>query len=66
MKENEKKALLDSVHSAARDKPNSDLHTWSRFVRVIEGNGRLTPSFSVKLLGKYPWNGLHHSPNKYC
>lgn len=54
VKEREKKALLDSVHIAARDKPNSDLHTWSRFVRVIEGNGRLTPSFSVKIVRQIP------------
>ena len=54
VEEREKQALLNSVHIASRDKPNSDLHTWSRLVRVIEGNGRLTPSFSVKIVRQIP------------
>ena len=54
VEERGKQALLNSVHIASRDKPNSDLHTWSRLVRVIEGNGRLTPSFSVKIVRQIP------------
>lgn len=52
--ESERESLLNSVHMAAGDKPKSDLNTWSRFVRVIEGSGRLTPSLCNKIVRQLP------------
>ena len=41
--------FFGEVHKSANNHPNSDLSTWSRFVRITQGRGRLTPSFSSVL-----------------
>lgn len=46
--------FFDEVHKSANNHPNSDLSTWSRFVRITQGRGRLTPSFSSIVIQHLP------------
>ena len=46
--------FFNEVHKSASRHPNSDLSTWSRFVRITQGRGRLTPSFSSVVIQHLP------------
>ncbi|MAV95189.1 MAG: hypothetical protein CMA31_05835 [Euryarchaeota archaeon] len=46
--------FFNEVHKSAIGHPNSDLSTWSRFVRITQGRGRLTPSFSSLVIQHLP------------
>lgn len=46
--------FFKEVHKSATRTPNSDLNTWSRFVRITQGRGRLTPSFSSIVIQHLP------------
>ncbi len=46
--------FFNEVHKSASKHPNSDLSTWSRFIRITQGRGRLTPSFSSIVIQHLP------------
>ena len=46
--------FFNEVHKSASKHPNSDLSTWSRFIRITQGRGRLTPSFSSVVIQHLP------------
>ena len=46
--------FFSEVHKSANKHPNSDLSTWSRFIRITQGRSRLTPSFSGVVIQHLP------------
>ena len=46
--------FFEEVHKSANIHQNSDLSTWSRFTRITQGRGRLTPSFSYDVIQHLP------------